>query len=119
MPSKQPALGSQAFHAPSAPQIIQVTASTCHNLSVFKGQSASPDFSEHEKIIQPLADLMKEYRKLDDSVTMRMNRNLAQFRDRERLGPGSGAAGMQDEACAYFWKELVGELSSVPRSFAR
>jgi len=51
---------------------------------------------------------MKEHRKLDDTVTMRMNRNLAQFRDRELQGPGSGVGGMQDEACTYFWKELVG-----------
>ena len=51
---------------------------------------------------------MKEYRKLDDSVTMRLNRNMAQFRDRERVGSGSGVAGMQAEACGYFWNQLVG-----------
>ncbi|KAF8592172.1 hypothetical protein K439DRAFT_1650365 [Ramaria rubella] len=87
MPSRTPALGSQAFHAPSSPQVIHVTAETCHNLTLFK-------------------DLMKEYRRLDDSVPMRLNRNLAQFRDRERQG-SSSTAGMQDEACAYFWNQLV------------
>ncbi|KAF8477878.1 caffeine-induced death protein 2-domain-containing protein [Gautieria morchelliformis] len=82
---RTPPLGSQAL---PSPQIVQVTESTCHNLTVFK-------------------DLMKEYRKLDDSVTMRLNRTLAQFRDRDRVGPGSGATGMQDEMCAYFWNQLV------------
>jgi hypothetical protein len=61
---------------------------------------------------------MKEYRKLDDTITMRLNRNMAQFRDRQRAGSGGGggAAGTQDEACAYFWNQLVGEhcMSSPP-----
>ncbi|KAG8764141.1 hypothetical protein FRC12_008251 [Ceratobasidium sp. 428] len=48
---------------------------------------------------------MKEYRKLDDSVTMRMNRNLAQFRDRDRLS--SRRTAPQDDACLHFWRELV------------
>ena len=52
-------------------------------------------------------DLMKEYRKLDDSVTMRMNRSNAQFRDRQRLGSGS-SKDPQDEACLYMWRQLVG-----------
>jgi len=51
---------------------------------------------------------MKEYRKLDDSINMRLNRNLAAFRDRDRLGSGGKSnATLQDEACAYFWRELV------------
>ena len=51
-------------------------------------------------------DIMKEYRKLDDSITMRLNRNNAQWRDKDRLaGPSK-----QDDACEYFWKELVGKL---------
>ncbi|CAL1700955.1 unnamed protein product [Somion occarium] len=49
---------------------------------------------------------MKEYRKLDDSITMRLNRTTAQFRDRDRLGLG-GKETIQDQACAYMWKELV------------
>ncbi|TDL29881.1 hypothetical protein BD410DRAFT_710329 [Rickenella mellea] len=87
MPSpKQPLLGSLAVQSPQVnPRIIHVTTETCHNLSLFK-------------------ELMKEYRKLDDSVTMRLNRTVAQFRDRDRLGAEGNP---QDEACAYFWKELV------------
>ncbi|KAI0796788.1 caffeine-induced death protein 2-domain-containing protein [Abortiporus biennis] len=88
MPSKQPELGSLAIQAPSlTPQTVHVTPSTCHDLSVFK-------------------DLMKEYRKLDDSITMRFNRTTAQFRDRDRLGLG-GKGSVQDQACAHLWKELV------------
>ena len=52
-------------------------------------------------------DLMKEYRKLDDSITMRLNRTTAQFRDRDRLGI-AGKGNLQDQACAHLWKELVG-----------
>ncbi|CAE6406403.1 unnamed protein product [Rhizoctonia solani] len=86
----QPELGSKAIHAPSTPpQLVRVSESLCQNLSQFK-------------------DLMKEYRKLDDSVTMRMNRNLAQFRDIDRHRSGrSGSPQLQDEACLHFWKELV------------
>jgi len=50
---------------------------------------------------------MKEYRRLDDSVTMRMNRSLAQFQDRDRTGAVAGSGNPQEESCAYFWKELV------------
>ncbi|TFY72951.1 hypothetical protein EVG20_g26 [Dentipellis fragilis] len=53
------------------------------------------------------ADLLKEYRKLDDSITMRLNRTNAQFRDRDRLGAGGGKGNVQDQACAYIWKDLV------------
>ncbi|CCO26001.1 tryptophanyl-tRNA synthetase [Rhizoctonia solani AG-1 IB] len=86
----RPELGSKAIHAPSTPpQLVRVSESLCQNLSQFK-------------------DLMKEYRKLDDSVTMRMNRNLAQFRDIDRHRSNqSGSPQLQDEACLHFWKELV------------
>ncbi|TFY61597.1 hypothetical protein EVJ58_g4412 [Rhodofomes roseus] len=68
MPPQQPQLGSLAIQAPSlAPKTVHVSASTCHDLSLFK-------------------DLLKEYRRLDDSITMRLNRTTAQFRDRDRLG---------------------------------
>lgn len=57
---------------------------------------------------------MKEYRKLDDSVTMRLNRNLAHFRDRDReSGSVSTAASSQNEACTYFWNQLVGSYDLI------
>lgn len=55
-----------------------------------------------------LVDLLREYRRLDDSITMRLNRTNAQFRDRDRAGT-TGKGNVQDQTCAYIWKELVGE----------
>ncbi|THH20309.1 hypothetical protein EW146_g1010 [Bondarzewia mesenterica] len=119
MPSspKSPPLGSLALQAPSlTPQIVHVSPSTCHDLSLFKGMptiifwpnhacSASDDDDPRSRRHDP-TELMKEYRKLDDAITMRLNRTTAQFRDRDRLGMG-GKGSVQDQACAYLWKELV------------
>ncbi|KAI0278848.1 caffeine-induced death protein 2-domain-containing protein [Russula aff. rugulosa BPL654] len=88
MSPRAPLLGSLAVQSPSqSSQLVHVSPATCHNLSVFK-------------------ELLKEYRKLDDAVTMRMNRTTAQFRDRDRLG-ASGKGSVQEQACAYLWKELL------------
>ncbi|KAF7793695.1 hypothetical protein EIP86_004811 [Pleurotus ostreatoroseus] len=87
MSPKQPLLGSLAVQAPTlAPQTVHVSPDTCHDLSLFK-------------------DLMNQYRKLDDSITMRYNRATAQFRDLDRLGVGKGS--VQDQACTHLWKDLV------------
>lgn len=51
---------------------------------------------------------MSQYRKLDDTITMRLNRTNAQFRDLDRIG-SAGRGSVQDQACAHLWKELVGE----------
>jgi hypothetical protein len=40
---------------------------------------------------------------------MRLNRNNAQFRDRDRMGLSGRSASGQDEPCLHFWRELVGE----------
>jgi len=84
-------LGSLAVQAPSSPQIVHVSSSTCHDLSLFK-------------------DLLKEYRKLDDSITMRLNRANAAVRDQERDhgGPRPGKGNVQDQACSFLWHELIG-----------
>jgi len=89
MSPRAPLLGSLAVHQSSSQssQLVHVSPATCHNLSLFK-------------------ELLKEYRKLDDSVTTRINRTTAQFRDRDRLG-ASGKGKVQEQACAYLWKELV------------
>ena len=60
---------------------------------------------------------MKEYRRLDDAITMRLNRTNAQFRDRDRLGTG-GKGSVQDQTCMYIWKELVGERDLLGTSSA-
>ncbi|KAI0353531.1 hypothetical protein OH77DRAFT_1406706 [Trametes cingulata] len=92
MPSKQPQLGSLAIQAPSlTPKTVHVSPSTCHDISVFK-------------------DLMNQYRKLDDTINMRLNRTTAQYRDRERSGlPGKGD--VEEQACAHVWRELVANWS--------
>ena len=112
MPPRQPELGSLAIQAPTlAPQTVHVTPSTCHDLSVFKGELQVHHNSLAFDAVASI-DLMKEYRKLDDSITMRYNRTTAQFRDRDRLGLGKG--NVQDQACAHLWKELVGMSLKVP-----
>ncbi|KAF8165356.1 caffeine-induced death protein 2-domain-containing protein [Crassisporium funariophilum] len=89
MPSKQPQLGSLAVQAPSlTPQTIHVSPSTCHDLSLFK-------------------DILKEYRRLDDTIVMRLNRANAAVRDQDRIQSGRVGT-VQDQACAYLWRELVG-----------
>ncbi|KAI0347198.1 hypothetical protein BDW22DRAFT_503602 [Trametopsis cervina] len=65
---------------------VNVTPSTCHNLSLFK-------------------DIMSQYRKLDDTIIMSLNRTNAKFRDLERIGASKG--NVQDQACAHLWKDLV------------
>ncbi|KAI0638054.1 caffeine-induced death protein 2-domain-containing protein [Trametes polyzona] len=92
MPPKQPQLGSLAIQAPTlAPKTVHVSPSTCHDISVFK-------------------DLMNQYRKLDDTINMRLNRTTAQFRDRERTGLG-GKGDIEEQACAQVWRELVANWS--------
>ncbi|OSC96803.1 hypothetical protein PYCCODRAFT_1440769 [Trametes coccinea BRFM310] len=92
MPPKQPQLGSLAIQAPSlTPKTVHVSPSTCHDISVFK-------------------DLMNQYRKLDDTINMRLNRTTAQYRDREREGI-SGKGDIEEQACAHVWRELVANWS--------
>jgi len=87
MPSSAPALGSLAIQVPAPTHTVHVSPTTCHDLSLFK-------------------DLMREYRKLDDSITMRLNRTVAQFRDLDRTGV-AGKGSVQDQACLQIWRELV------------
>lgn len=53
-----------------------------------------------------MSDLLKEYRKLDDSITMRLNRANAQVRDKDREEKVQG--NIEDQACGYLWNDLVG-----------
>ncbi|KAI0774150.1 caffeine-induced death protein 2 [Fomes fomentarius] len=50
------------------------------------------------------------YRKLDDTINMRLNRTTAQYRDRERSGLG-GKGDIEEQTCAHVWKELVANWS--------
>jgi hypothetical protein len=52
--------------------------------------------------------LLKEYRKLDDSIIIRLNREAAMLRDQERnSGTRPGKGSVQDQACSNIWQELV------------
>ncbi|TBU49376.1 caffeine-induced death protein 2-domain-containing protein [Dichomitus squalens] len=92
MSSKQPQLGSLAIQAPSlTPKTVHVSPSTCHDVSVFK-------------------ELMSQYRKLDDTINLRLNRATAQYRDRERRGL-AGKGDVEEQACAQVWRELIANWS--------
>lgn len=119
MPSQQPPLGSLAIQAPSlAPKTVHVSPATCHELSLFKGltfpiylQTCSEVLVFRPRWLLLIIDLLKEYRRLDDTITMRLNRTTAQFRDRNRLGQG-GRGNVEDQACAQIWRELIGMCAS-------
>lgn len=87
MPPRQPSLGSLAIQAPQSPQVVHVSPSTCHDLSLFK-------------------EILREYRRLDDTITMRLNRANAAVRDSDRSH--SSTKNIQEQACSNVWRELVG-----------
>ncbi|KJA24490.1 hypothetical protein HYPSUDRAFT_183452 [Hypholoma sublateritium FD-334 SS-4] len=81
--------GNPSVQGPYLPtQNVHVSSSTCHDLSVFK-------------------DILKEYRRLDDTIVMRLNRAGANMRDKDRIQGHSGNASVQDQACESIWRELV------------
>ena len=108
----RPDLGSQAIYSPAkSTRSITIDPSTCHNFSLFKG--GIPSYydcliSLNWMLFRRL-ELMREYRKVDDTVTMRLNRTVAQFRDRSRTSASEMSKNPEEEACAYFWQDLVGE----------
>ena len=55
---------------------------------------------------------MNQYRKLDDTINMRLNRTNAQYRDRERMGL-AGKGDIEEQACAQVWRELIGAPLSM------
>lgn len=102
------------MQAPSqTPQTVHVSPSTCHDLSLFKGAEYMHIAHPHDSRTYPTIytlELLKEYRRLDDLITMRINRANAHQRDKDRLDPVRG--NLQDEACSQVWKELIGAHSS-------
>lgn len=89
LPGKQPQLGSLAIQAPVHPHVVHVSPSTCHDLSLFK-------------------EILREYRRLDDTITMRLNRANATMRDQDRLRDTTDSGIVQEQACLSVWRELVG-----------
>lgn len=112
-PSKQPQLGSLAIQAPEHPQIVHVSPSTCHDLSLFKGNTIRAfGFSSYMSQFL-LLEILREYRRLDDTITMRLNRANATMRDQERMRDSTGRGNVQEQACLSMWRELVGEFLQV------
>lgn len=113
VPSKQPQLGSLAIQAPEHPQIVHVSPSTCHDLSLFKGNTIRAfGFSSYMSQFL-LLEILREYRRLDDTITMRLNRANATMRDQERMRDSTGRGNVQEQACLSMWRELVGEFLQV------
>ncbi|KAE9410481.1 hypothetical protein BT96DRAFT_805218 [Gymnopus androsaceus JB14] len=84
-----PPLGSLAIQAPSlTPQIIHVDPRTCLDLSLFKA-------------------VVREYRALDDTINMRLNRTTALMQDQERQKTQRGKMSVEEGACARVWQEMV------------
>lgn len=131
-------IGSLAVQGPSlTPQVVTVNASTCTNLSLFKGNELNTSVSTHKLNTRLHPDLLKEYRALDDSITMRFvylyqalfvtpartqsdmglrfNRATAAMRDKDRessAGNRPPPSTVQDQACLYIWRDLMCSLVS-------
>jgi len=75
-------------------------------LEPMQTQSHSSSELQNQHVFSfPRLRIMKEYRRVDDSITMRLNRNSAQWRDKHRMSGKS--ASNQEAACESFWRELV------------
>jgi undecaprenyl pyrophosphate synthase len=72
----------------------------------------------HSRWFSISLELLNEYRKLDDAITMRLNRTNAQFRDRDRAGNATSKSSIQEQACDYLWRDLVGSYNSLSSWFA-
>jgi len=89
MVTRNPKLGSLALQAHSSEtQTIRVTPWTCQDLSSFRA-------------------ILKEYRQLDDTIIMRLNRANALIRDQEREDERPGTSSVQNQACLAVWRELL------------
>ncbi|WWC86990.1 uncharacterized protein L201_001871 [Kwoniella dendrophila CBS 6074] len=80
---------TDSFPSPP-PKQVTVTAETCFNLSVFR-------------------DIVRQYRKLDDQIIIRLNRAQAQLRDQDRLQlqPNSDHMSGSEGMCAKIWQEMM------------
>jgi hypothetical protein len=60
-----------------------------------------------------IVDILKEYRRLDDTIIMRLNRANALARDADRERQGAGPDNSQNQACIVVWRELVGKYNTA------
>lgn len=136
---------TDSFPAPP-PARVTIAAETCFNLSAFKGESPFVAWSRcvletssflagtnwrhrfsnrSSESLAKRADMVRQYRKLDDQIITRLNRASAQLRDQDRLGGvGSGSSrsyssssSITDPAardgiegiCTKMWSEMMCE----------
>lgn len=52
--------------------------------------------------------VVREYRALDDTINMRLNRTTALMQDQERQKTQRGKMSVEEGACARVWQEMVG-----------
>ncbi|KAJ7638802.1 caffeine-induced death protein 2-domain-containing protein [Roridomyces roridus] len=86
MARPEPPLGSRSLQSPAQIR-VHVSQATCLDISSFK-------------------EVLREFRKLDDAITMRLNRENAMVRDQERAGH-KGSGSVQEQACKNLWDELT------------
>jgi len=112
MPSNySPKLGSIALQNPSPHlQTVHVSPSTCQDLSLFKGMLLHAAYRVTCSLSE--TDILREYRRLDDTIIMRLNRANAAMRDQQREHNKGSRENVQNQACAYLWHELVGKDES-------
>ncbi|THV08582.1 hypothetical protein K435DRAFT_847433 [Dendrothele bispora CBS 962.96] len=79
-----------SIQPPANSSLPHVSPETCAHLSLFK-------------------ELLKEYRSLDDTINMRLNRAVAAVRDQEREKREKSM--VEDQACGHLWQELVSNWS--------
>jgi len=121
---------TDSFPSPP-PRQVTISAETCYNLSVFRGESVSliltcSGWKHVQSVLIGLADMVKQYRRLDDQIITRLNRASAQLRDQTRLtgsGPSSWSRSRGSSAesldgvegmCVRMWGEMMGDFA--PRS---
>ncbi|WVQ74055.1 hypothetical protein IAR50_003638 [Cryptococcus sp. DSM 104548] len=84
---------TDSFPAPP-PKQVTVTADTCFNLGVFR-------------------DIVRQYRKLDDQIIIRLNRAHAELRDQTRtsgsswIPAGTKSMDSAEGMCAKLWAEMM------------
>ncbi|KAL7413093.1 caffeine-induced death protein 2-domain-containing protein [Mrakia frigida] len=83
-PSSDPPIGTPSIYYPKPPANFPVSPSTCLDFSLFK-------------------EVIKDWRKVDDSIVVRINRSSAQSRDEAR----SNASSSSDGGCAQVFREMT------------
>jgi hypothetical protein len=96
------------------------SSKVCDTLSTQQSHRPRPGIikSHTEYSLCIYLDVMREYRRLDDTIVMRLNRSDALFKDSARLGrsqrfndPDMNAkfdASDDSEACLHIWRQLIG-----------